>query len=142
MDGSVDEMDDLPMADGGGSGPAPPGGAAMRGEVRKLLEQSIDALPEAFRIVFLLRAVEELSVDETAAALGIPAATVRTRFFRARSMLRERLARDFDAALPDAFSFAGERCDRIVEGVLERVESWPRWRCLLQRDHDGDLPPP
>jgi len=71
--------------------------------------------------VFMLRAVEELSVEETAAILAIPAATVRTRFFRARSLLREALAQKIDLAREDAFAFAGERCDRIVENVLRRL---------------------
>jgi RNA polymerase sigma-70 factor (ECF subfamily) len=71
--------------------------------------------------VFVLRALEELSVEETAAALGIPEATVRTRFFRARSQLREALSREIDLAFDDAFSFAGERCDRIVARVMAAV---------------------
>lgn len=96
---------------------------AGRGEVRRLLESRIDALPDDYRAVFVLRAVEELSVEETAAALGIPEATVRTRHFRARGLLRESLARDIDTSLEDAFSFAGARCDRIVERVLQRVMS-------------------
>jgi RNA polymerase sigma-70 factor, ECF subfamily len=91
---------------------------AMRGEVRRLIEARIDMLPDAFRGVFMLRAVEELSVEETALALDIPQATVRTRFFRARSLLREGLSRDIDIAVGDAFSFAGERCNRIVASVL------------------------
>jgi RNA polymerase sigma-70 factor, ECF subfamily len=95
--------------------------AAMRTETRRLLEKHIDALPASFRTVFLLRAVEEMSVDETAAALDIPPATVRTRLFRARSLLREALAREIDFAVEDAFAFAGERCDRIVAGVLARL---------------------
>lgn len=95
--------------------------AAMREQVRQLMEAHIDLLPDAFRTVFMLRAVEELSVAQTAAALEIPEATVRTRFFRARSLLREGLSRDIDAALGDAFSFAGERCDRIVASVLARL---------------------
>ncbi len=95
----------------------------MRAEARRLLEKSIDALPDAFRTVFLLRAVEEMTVEEVAAALDIPEATVRTRFFRARSLLRESLAREIDVALEDAFSFAGERCDRIVAGVLDAARS-------------------
>lgn len=95
--------------------------AAMREQVRQLMEARIDLLPDAFRTVFMLRAVEELSVAQTAAALEIPEATVRTRFFRARSLLREGLSRDIDAALGDAFSFAGERCDRIVASVLARL---------------------
>ncbi len=94
---------------------------ASRSEVRKLLEARIDRLPDAFRTVFILRALEELSVEETAVCLGIPEATVRTRFFRARSQLRESVARDVDLAVDEAFSFAGERCDRIVAAVLERI---------------------
>ena len=95
--------------------------AAMRSEVRRLMEARIDMLPEAFRTVFMLRAVEELSVEEVAAALDIPEATVRTRFFRARGLLREGLSRDVDLAIGDAFSFAGARCDRIVAGVLAKL---------------------
>jgi RNA polymerase sigma-70 factor (ECF subfamily) len=94
---------------------------ASRLQTRHLLEARIDQLPDAFRAVFVLRAVEELTVEETAAALAIPQATVRSRFFRARSLLRESLARDADVALEDAFAFAGSRCDRIVAGVLARL---------------------
>lgn len=94
---------------------------AMRSEVRRLMEARIDSLPEAFRTVFVLRAVEELSVEEVSAALDVPEATVRTRFFRARGLLREGLSRDVDLALDDAFSFAGARCDRIVAGVMASV---------------------
>jgi RNA polymerase sigma-70 factor (ECF subfamily) len=94
---------------------------AMRADMRRLIEARIDTLPEAFRTVFMLRAVEELSVEEVAAVLAIPEATVRTRFFRARGLLREGLSRDIDLATSDAFSFAGERCDRIVANVLARL---------------------
>lgn len=95
--------------------------AAQRAEMRKLIEAQIDALPEAYRPVFMLRAVEECSVEETAEILDIPAATVRSRFFRARSLLREALAREIDVACGDAFGFAGERCDRIVAAVMLRI---------------------
>ena len=95
--------------------------SAARSEMRRLLEVQIDALPDAYRTVFVLRAVEELSVEEAAAILDIPPATVRTRFFRARSLLRESLAQKIDVACEDAFSFAGERCDRIVARVLQRI---------------------
>ena len=98
-----------------------PDRVAMRAEVRRLMEARIDTLPDAFRCVFMLRAVEELSVEEVAAALDIAQATVRTRFFRARGLLREGLSRDVDLAIGDAFSFAGARCDRIVAGVLARL---------------------
>jgi RNA polymerase sigma-70 factor, ECF subfamily len=93
----------------------------LRVEMRRILEMRIDALPEAYRTVFMLRALEELSVEETAAALQIPEPTVRTRFFRARGLLRESLARDIDRGLEQAFGFAGERCDRIVRKVMEAI---------------------
>jgi RNA polymerase sigma-70 factor (ECF subfamily) len=98
---------------------------AERKAMRQLLEQKIDALPDVYREVFVLRALEELSVDETSAALGIPAATVRTRFFRARSQLREALSQEIDLAFDDAFSFLGERCDRIVSRVMEKLADGP-----------------
>jgi len=94
---------------------------AASAQTRRLIEARIDALPEQFRTVFVLRAVEEMTVEETAAALGIPEATVRTRFFRARALLRDSMSREVDLAIQEAFSFAGERCDRITERVLARV---------------------
>jgi RNA polymerase sigma-70 factor, ECF subfamily len=98
-----------------------PESSARRAEMRQLLERRIDALPGAYRAVFMLRGVEEYSVEETAAILQIPQATVRSRFFRARSLLREGLAAEVDLASEDAFGFAGERCDRVVAGVMERL---------------------
>ncbi len=95
--------------------------SAERAEMRRLLERQIDLLPDAYRTVFMLRAVEELPAEEVAAVLQIPEATVRTRFFRARSLLREALAQQIDLAYADAFAFAGERCDRIVAAVLARL---------------------
>ncbi|HET7131515.1 MAG TPA: RNA polymerase sigma factor [Gammaproteobacteria bacterium] len=100
--------------------------SAQRTEMRRLIEAQIDLLPDDFRAVFMLRSVEEMSVEETAEALGIPPATVRTRLFRARSLLREGLAAKIDLACEEAFSFAGERCDRIVARVLARIEGLER----------------
>ncbi|HET7767035.1 MAG TPA: RNA polymerase sigma factor [Burkholderiales bacterium] len=110
---SEDSMNDSP--------PELPERAALRSETRRLLETKIDELPDAFRTVFVLRAVEEMSVEEAAAVLGIPEATVRTRFFRAKGMLRESLSREIDLAHGDAFSFAGARCDRIIANVIARL---------------------
>jgi RNA polymerase sigma-70 factor, ECF subfamily len=109
---------DEPMSDEPG-----PEKDALRSEMRRILEARIDALPDAYRAVFVLRALEELSVEETAAALVIPEATVRTRYLRARSLLRESLARDIDRSLEDAFGFAGARCDRIVSNVLNSIKA-------------------
>lgn len=105
--------------------PEQPERAALRAETRRLIEDKINGLPDAFRTVFVMRAVEEMSVDETAACLGIPEATVRTRYFRAKGLIREALAREIDFNLGEAFSFAGERCDRIVAGVLRRLADPP-----------------
>ncbi len=95
---------------------------ALRAETRRLLERKIDQLPDAFRSVFVMRAVQELDVGDTAAALGVGEATVRTRYFRARALLRESLAREIDLAQEDAFRFLGERCDTIVERVMARID--------------------
>lgn len=97
--------------------------AAMREQTRKLLEQKIDELPAAFRTVFVMRALEDMSVEETAACLGVAEVTVRTRFFRARRLLRKSLTSDVSGALEGAFAFDGERCDRIVSAVLARIAS-------------------
>jgi RNA polymerase sigma-70 factor (ECF subfamily) len=96
---------------------------AQRGQMRRILEMRIDALPDSCRTIFVLRALEELSVEETASALQIPEATVRTRYSRARSLLRQSLARDIDRNLQEAFGFAGARCDRLVARVMERIRS-------------------
>jgi RNA polymerase sigma-70 factor (ECF subfamily) len=98
-----------------------PDDALARSQVRALLERKLDALPELFRIVFVLRSIEEMTVEETAQCLNIPEATVRSRHFRARGMLRESLAQAFDLAERDVFEFGGARCDRIVERVLSKL---------------------
>jgi len=97
--------------------------AAMRVQVRHILEKNIDALPDVFRTVFVLRALEEMSVEEVAVSLGIPEATVRTRFFRARNLLRQALSRQVDYAFEEAFSFDGARCNGIVAAVMKRLDS-------------------
>jgi RNA polymerase sigma-70 factor, ECF subfamily len=104
-----------------GESDAQPEREAQRAEARVIIERKIDDLPDAFRAVFVLRGIEELTVEETAAALDIPEATVRTRFFRARALLRDSLARELDVATGEAFSFAGHRCDRITDAVIARL---------------------
>jgi RNA polymerase sigma-70 factor (ECF subfamily) len=91
------------------------------GELRRMLEDAIEALPDDFRAVFVLRAVEGMSVAETAEALSIPPETVKTRFHRAPHRLQETLGARFDALMPVAFEFGGARCDRIVAAVLARL---------------------
>ncbi|NYT70368.1 RNA polymerase sigma factor [Pusillimonas noertemannii] len=93
---------------------------AMRAQLRTIIETRIDLLPDLYRTVFVLRAIEEMTAQEVALALKIPEATVRTRFFRARNLLRTGLASDIDMTLDEAFSFDGKRCDRIVGNVLAK----------------------
>jgi len=94
---------------------------AARAETRRLLERAIDALPDPFRIVFVLREIEQMSVDETACSLGIPPDTVKTRLHRARQLLGHSLRQQFAPDLASMFPFAGERCARIVTRVLDRL---------------------
>ena len=94
---------------------------ASDSELRKILEDAIDVLPEGFRTVFVLRAVEQLSVRETADILDIPEETVKTRLHRARSTLQKHLVERAGAALPAVFGFHLARCDRIVTRVLDRI---------------------
>jgi RNA polymerase sigma-70 factor, ECF subfamily len=95
---------------------------AGNAELRRLLEDAIDGLPNDFRTVFVLRAVEGMSIAETADALSIRPETVKTRFHRARHRLQATLGARFEALMPTAFEFGGERCDRIVTAVLTRLQ--------------------
>jgi RNA polymerase sigma-70 factor (ECF subfamily) len=89
---------------------------------RALLEHAIDALPDNFRVVFMLRAVEGLDVRETAESLGINAATVRTRLFRAQRLLRSELSQRLQTESSSVFDFGAQRCDAVVAGVFGRLE--------------------
>jgi RNA polymerase sigma-70 factor (ECF subfamily) len=96
---------------------------AERGQFRRLLERAIDALPEDFRLVYLLRDVEGCSVEDTAQLLALREETVKTRLHRARKQLRQALAEQVCVANGDAFSFMGERCARITAVVMARIHS-------------------
>lgn len=91
-------------------------------QARRLLERAIDELPQPFRTTFILREVDQLTVTETAEILDIPEATVKTRTYRARKLLRSELDTEFSNAVKNAFGFAGKRCDRIVESVMKHIE--------------------
>ena len=99
-----------------------PAATAARTQIRGLLEHAIDALPEAFRLVFVMRDVEGCTVEETAATLGIRAETVKTRLHRARRLLRVALHDSLAATLDEAFPFLGPRCARMTEAVLARLD--------------------
>jgi len=91
-------------------------------EIRALLERAIDALPEAFRTVLVMRLIEGMSIEETAELLGIKPETVKTRLHRARREVKEEMEKQLGPALVDAFPFAGRRCERLTEAVLARLE--------------------
>lgn len=96
-------------------------------QLRQVLENCIDELPDAFRAVFMLRAVEQCSISTAAEILGIKEATVKTRFHRARVLLQERLLEISDVSAVGVHEFAGERCDSIVRNVLTEVRRlYPR----------------
>ena len=115
-----DGRPDLPSTDPG------PEQQALTGELRQALEQSLDALPEIYRAVFMLREVEGLNTAETAECLGASEDVVKTRLHRARALLqRELLARAGEGAR-GAFTFGAVRCDRVVAAVLARIHvAWP-----------------
>jgi RNA polymerase sigma-70 factor (ECF subfamily) len=92
-------------------------------QMRRVLEDAIDRLPDAFRSVFVARMVEGLSVDETAHVLGLRPETVKTRAHRARARLRTELSRSMGPAVGEAFAFQGDRCARLTEAVLRRLRS-------------------
>jgi RNA polymerase sigma-70 factor (ECF subfamily) len=86
-----------------------------------LVEEATEALPEAFRLVFVTRVMEGLSLEETAVLLELPPATVKTRLHRARKLIRTSLEARIGPVFLDAFSFAGTRCDRLTEAVITRL---------------------
>jgi RNA polymerase sigma-70 factor (ECF subfamily) len=90
--------------------------------LRALLERAIADLPDAFRTVFVLRQVEGLTVEETAEALGLAAATVKTRLLRARRKLQDALEPDVHGALAGAFPFAGADCEKMTARVLADLQ--------------------
>lgn len=90
-------------------------------ELLRLVERAVDDMADTFRSVFVARVIEGLSVEETADALDIQPATVKTRLHRARKMIRERLEAEIGPVLVDAFPFAGKRCDRLTAAVLDKL---------------------
>jgi RNA polymerase sigma-70 factor, ECF subfamily len=98
-----------------------PEAIAARAEIPALIEAAIDRLPLSLRTVFVMRAIEQMTIKETSAALDIPPQTVKTRFFRARRLLRLALEMDLEWALNDVFPFAGWRCEELRRRVLAEL---------------------
>ena len=98
-----------------------PDGSLAQQQIRRMLESAISGLPEEFRTVFVLREVEGMSVAEVAESLEVPAATVKTRDFRARRLLQRQLAPELKSALTGSFPFAGADCAAMTDRVLSAV---------------------
>src|SRR6185437_388165 len=90
-------------------------------EIQQFVERAIDELPEPFRLVFITRVIEEMSVEETAELLGLRPETVKTRLFRARTMLRANVEKKIGPVILDTFPFGGRRCERLTDAVLRRL---------------------
>jgi RNA polymerase sigma-70 factor, ECF subfamily len=105
----------------GASVPTDPEKSMAQREIQQVVEHAIDELPEPFRLVFITRVIEEMNVEETADLLGIRPETVKTRLHRARAMLRENVEKRIGPVVMQAFPFAGRRCERLTEAVLNRL---------------------
>src|SRR3954462_1482764 len=90
-------------------------------EIQHVVEDAIDELPEAFRIVFITRVIEGMNVEETAEILGLKPETVKTRLHRARNMLRDNVEKKIGPVVMEAFPFAGKRCERLTDAVVKRL---------------------
>lgn len=100
--------------------PADPERLTSGHELRMLVEEEIDRLPEGLRSVLMMREIEGMTTAETAAVLAVSDDVVKTRLSRARACLRQRIEERIGEQLGDTFAFGHERCDRVVAGVLAR----------------------
>jgi len=103
------------------SNDAAPDAALARGQMRDLLQWAIEQLPPKYRSVFMLRAVEELSVEETARCLALTTDVVKTRYLRARAMLRDALGAKLEAHTHRIYEFDGAACDAVVAHVISNL---------------------
>ena len=95
--------------------------AVARHQLREVIEAAVERLPRPLRVVFVLRDIEELSIVETASQLGLRTATVKTRLHRARKQIRAHLHAEVAATLTGTFPFAGARCAKMADRVVQRL---------------------
>ena len=96
---------------------------AYASELKRLVEESVDALPDSYRAVFMLRDIEGLSTAETAEGLELGEEAVKTRLHRARALIRRELYARAGGTTAEAFTFHRTRCDEIVRRVFARLGS-------------------
>ncbi|WP_376704939.1 RNA polymerase sigma factor [Mesorhizobium sp. ISC25] len=90
-------------------------------QILELVERATDSLPDIYRMVFVARVIEGLSIEETAELLGVRPETIKTRLHRARALVRKALDDQIGPVLLDAFPFAGRRCERLTNAVMQRL---------------------
>ncbi|MER9184168.1 RNA polymerase sigma factor [Mesorhizobium sp. M0159] len=90
-------------------------------QILELVERATDSLPDVYRMVFVARVIEGLSIEETAELLGVRPETIKTRLHRARALVRKALDDQIGPVLLDAFPFAGRRCERLTNAVMQRL---------------------
>lgn len=95
-----------------------PDSAVAREQVRRILEAAVARLPDDFRLVFVLREIEGLDVEEVSQTICVPAATVKTRHLRARRRLQQDLGPELRTTLQGVFPFAGADCEAMSARVL------------------------
>ncbi len=98
---------------------------ASNSQVRRLLEEAVERLPDAYRTIFVLRDVEEMSTADAADVLEITEENVKVRLHRARALLRKSLFARAGMERKEAFNFHAVRCDRVVKNVFERIQQLP-----------------
>jgi RNA polymerase sigma-70 factor (ECF subfamily) len=108
---------------------------ASNSEIRRLLEEAVEKLPDAYRTIFMLRDVEEMSTTDTANILEITEENVKVRLHRARALLREGLYARAGIERKEAFNFHAVRCDRVVKNVFERIQK----QVLDRKDSEASI---
>jgi RNA polymerase sigma-70 factor (ECF subfamily) len=88
-----------------------------------LLEEAVEKLPDAYRTIFMLRDVEDMSTTDAADVLEITEQNVKVRLHRARALLRKSLYARAGMERKQAFNFHAVRCDRVVKNVFERIQT-------------------
>lgn len=88
-------------------------------ETRLLLERSIDQLPEKYRIVYILREIEDFSNSDVAGCLDITESNVKVRLHRAKLLLKEYLFKA--SSQMEIWEFGNRRCDLLVHNVLHEI---------------------
>jgi len=118
VDISFDDVESIPAR---GHASAEPHEELAKQQLSSALELAVNNLPDKYRVVFVLRTIQQLSTRETAASLELSEGTVKQRLLRSKRMLQGSLLRRVEGSGVTIWEFAGHRCDRIVVTVLSAI---------------------